>query len=224
MLRLSELYPSIQGEGPNAGTPTSFVRFAGCNLRCAGWPCDTQHAIQPHIFQREQQLVTPEELADNVPDFPRNICLTGGEPFIQHKEDLERLVDQLLVRSHSVECFTNGTIIYPDWFLNKVSIVMDWKLPGSGEDPFNLNRQVNAAKLKPNDYIKFVIKDWDDFIAAKQIWEEWHSKTHAIWSAGVVWSELELADLVQWILAYKLPWQLNVQIHNYIWDREKRGI
>ncbi len=224
MLRLSEIYPSIQGEGPNAGTPTTFVRFAGCNLKCPGWPCDTQHAIDPKIFQREQRMVSPETLADEVPKFPRNVCLTGGEPFIQPKEDLERLVDQLLVRGHSVECFTNGTIFYPDWFLNKVAIVMDWKLPGSGEEVHNLNRTMNADRLKPYDYIKFVIKDWDDFLVAKDIWHTWKNKSSATWSAGVVWGELELADLVQWILAYELPWQLNVQIHNYIWDRDKRGI
>ena len=41
-LKISEIFPSIQGEGLRQGEPTIFVRFAGCNLRCTF--CDTKYA------------------------------------------------------------------------------------------------------------------------------------------------------------------------------------
>jgi len=70
-MRLSELYTSIQGEGPRVGQPVQFMRFAGCNLRCPSWPCDTQHAIDAARYRHEWETVTPEELAGRVPAWPK---------------------------------------------------------------------------------------------------------------------------------------------------------
>ena len=42
---LVEIFSSIQGEGPDLGAATLFVRFGGCDLRCR-W-CDSPHTWQP---------------------------------------------------------------------------------------------------------------------------------------------------------------------------------
>lgn len=223
-LRLSELYVSIQGEGPRAGQPTTFVRFAGCNLKCPLWPCDTQHAIDPKIFEKEQRLLLPEDLVTETPNYPKNVCLTGGEPFIQNQEALERYVGYLSDLDHTVETFTNGTIRYPEWAFDQLGFVMDWKLPGSGEDPYNRVRLENLVQLKKTDRVKFVISDGNDFGVAMELWHKYHDWTEATFTAGVAWGKLETEELVSWMLRMELPWELNVQVHNYIWNREKRGI
>lgn len=234
-LRLLELYVSTQGEGPRVGTPTVFVRFAGCNLRCPGWPCDTPYAIFPDQFTKEQEKIEPTALAERIMGFGiANVCLTGGEPFLQKSEDLEELVKILMLNGYSVECFSNGTRPYPDWAVRNLQFTMDWKLPGSGESHSNITRIENLARMSAYprmryQAVKFVVKDLDDFVIARNLWETYlkHSKQFETF-AGRVWSDdpnaLTDAQLVDWIISNKLPWRLNVQVHNHIWNREQRGI
>jgi 7-carboxy-7-deazaguanine synthase len=224
-LRISEIYVSTQGEGPKVGIPTVFVRFGGCNLRCAGWPCDTPYAIDPARYRHEWKLETISQILVEIPRWVPNVCLTGGEPFLQNHKLLQDLVFALNQRGQEVEAFTNGTILYPDWvFTRMITLVMDWKLVGSQEDPFNDNRFLNAKQLKPTDAIKFVVKDRNDFEQAMTLFDDNQSDIKAQWFTGVVWGKLEDSTLVEWMLRAKMPWRLNVQVHNHIWDRSKRGI
>src|SRR6476469_9634383 len=99
-MRISEIYVSTQGEGPNVGKRTCFVRFGGCNLRCAGWPCDTPFAVDPKLYRHTWTQVSPDNLAADIIEECNNdpnitICFTGGEPLIQKTDDLERLISVL---------------------------------------------------------------------------------------------------------------------------------
>jgi 7-carboxy-7-deazaguanine synthase len=230
MLRLSELYTSIQGEGPRVGIPTTFVRFGGCNLRCPGWPCDTQYAIDP-AYRKEWKKVAWEELAGRITAIGvRNVCLTGGEPFLQSNVDLGKLVQTLQDKGFQVEAFSNGTLLYPQWSLLQVRFTMDWKLPGSGEDPHNENRLTNIKRMGAYPQrlhaVKFVVKNSDDFAMAEELWRV-HLKDYKQIEvfAGRVWDgDLTDAELSDLIIRHGLPWRLNVQMHNYIWDRNQREI
>lgn len=97
---------TIQGEGPDAGTPAVFVRLAGCNLRC--FFCDTE-------FEGGRQWEL-EELttfcADLVKDVPscELVVLTGGEPLLQNVVPLMRRLNLLDFR---VAIETAGTVIPP---------------------------------------------------------------------------------------------------------------
>lgn len=233
-LRVSEIYLSIQGEGPRVGSPTVFIRFGGCNLRCPLWPCDSQFAVDPK-FRKEWIRMSPEQVAaaamhaaagfDNV-----NICLTGGEPFLQQGKALEELV-WLLSRQREIEvieCFSNGTLPYPRWALDDVAFVVDWKLLGSGEAETGTAVRLENLKhlIWGEDVIKFTIAGEEDYLMAKVIYEEHvlpHSSMMEVF-AGVVWGKLTNEELVSWMLRDHLPWRLNVQVHNHVWDRNKRGI
>lgn len=249
VMRVSEVYASSQGEGPNVGKTTVFLRFGGCNLRCPGWPCDTQHAIQP-IFRNEWVKHDISELFERTVKVAEMagaewITLTGGEPFLQPKNDLEQLIQMLWEEGYDVECFSNGTLLYPDWAVEKVSFIMDWKLPGSGEDPFNDNRVVNLGRLNkvmvdnavqaydldstgdgPHHAVKFVVKDQQDLLTAHALWSRYlkdaASEVEVFY--GKVWyGNLEDAELVEYVMTNQLPWRLNVQVHNHIWDPQERG-
>jgi organic radical activating enzyme len=72
------IFYTIQGEGPWAGKPTIFVRFAGCNLRC--FFCDTDFAGGTHYTTKDlAHVLMQASLESKCLDF----VLTGGEPMLQ---------------------------------------------------------------------------------------------------------------------------------------------
>ncbi|NOZ82543.1 MAG: 7-carboxy-7-deazaguanine synthase QueE [Euryarchaeota archaeon] len=86
---LTELFCSVQGEGPFVGVRQVFVRFARCNLACSY--CDTPLGEKSHCraeLAGEQRLlrnpVEAAEVAKAVESFRRvhSVSLTGGEPLL----------------------------------------------------------------------------------------------------------------------------------------------
>ena len=226
-LRLTELYPSIQGEGPNVGEPTVFVRFGGCNLRCPLWPCDTPHAIFPEQW-RDDPVVKVEDLLKQIADMPgMNICITGGEPFMQPEVYLAALVGLLRDMQYTIDVFTNGSLKpFPSWVHDRaVTIILDWKLSGSGEASSGLEVRLNNFKeLERKDAVKFTIATEDDFQEALALWNDMKGRTVASFYAGCVWGLYEEHTLVERILEFNLPWKLNVQVHKYVWPGVEKGI
>jgi 7-carboxy-7-deazaguanine synthase len=232
-LRVVETYVSYQGEGPNTTRPTLFVRFAGCNFKCPGWPCDTQHAIQPRQFTKLQRHYTPIELADHVLTFGvDNICLTGGVPFLQNKDELAEFLHAVksTEENWNVECFTNGDLRWGETLPLQIdNFIMDWKLYGSGEEytPDGALRE-NLARLNQFDAVKFTIKDEADFEEALRRYRthiEPQTHDRPMVYAGVVWGQkLNTATLCQWMLNNDLDWRLNVQVHKFVWHPDKQGV
>lgn len=112
ILKITEIFSSIQGEGLRMGEPTIFVRLTGCNLRCVF--CDTQYAWDGgKDFTVEQIMETVEKIKNAyAADW---VCLTGGEPL---EQKIEGLVRSLRKRGFKVQIETNGTIFRPrgiDW-------------------------------------------------------------------------------------------------------------
>jgi len=227
----TEIYTSVQGEGPDAGVLTQFVRFAGCNLRCPGWPCDTEHAINPAKYRHEWKKVTPKQIKERVVHYlqPRHISITGGEPFLQPEAELTELVGDLLEIGRTFNVFTNGTLKFPRWVLHPhVKVIMDWKLPGSGEGTVNTYERLdNVAMLAVEDSVKFVCANRGDFIVAQRIVESHPNEFAKVGNIyiGAAWGKVKEAEVVEWLKAANNPrLKLNVQVHNYIWNREERGI
>lgn len=227
-MRVSEIYKSIQGEGPNVGKPTVFVRFGGCNLRCPLWPCDTPYAVDPKVYRHEWMKMSPTELVDAIEPFATyphfNICLTGGEPILQNKDEFREFTILAAEQGWDLEMFSNGTLPYEEEIGKITTIVMDWKLPGSGEDYTNPTRITNLEALAARDAVKFTIANEADYEIAKEMYHKHIAGSAVKVYAGVVWGQLENETLVKWILDDNLPWLYTMQIHNHIWQRERRGI
>lgn len=105
--RINEIFYSLQGEGYFTGTPSVFIRFSGCNLKCPF--CDTDHS-----GFTEMSL---QEIVAEAGKYPaRHIVLTGGEPSLAIDE---KLVAELKSQdSRRVAIETNGTRPLPsniDW-------------------------------------------------------------------------------------------------------------
>src|ERR671921_1006268 len=80
-VQLSEIFTSIEGEGPYFGTKTIFVRMAGCHLNCH-W-CDTTYALamnsgKSYSVDEVKDLII-KELRPNT----YKINFTGGGAAIQ---------------------------------------------------------------------------------------------------------------------------------------------
>lgn len=102
MRKINEIFYSLQGEGYHTGTPSTFVRFSGCNLRCPF--CDTRH--------EDGTWMTDEDIVSCVAGHPaRHVVLTGGEPSLW----IDATLLERLHRADKYVCIeTNGTHPLPD--------------------------------------------------------------------------------------------------------------
>jgi 7-carboxy-7-deazaguanine synthase len=232
MLRLLEHYTSTQGEGPSVGVMSQFVRFAGCNLRCPLWPCDSQFAIEPKLFKDSYISVSPQELASRIrrmegANGARNIVFTGGEPFLQPRANLRQTMTELDGEAFTFEAFTNGTLPFDLEMMDRgLQPVMDWKLSGSGEGKFSQVRVDNVEQMMQygQGALKFTIAGRNDFEEALTIWQKYVDGGPKLpVYVGPVWDKLPASQLVEWIKLRRLPWILNVQVHNYVYGAHTRG-
>lgn len=231
-MQVCEVYTSVQGEGPNTGRPITFIRFGGCNLRCPGWGtgelpdgtvvpgCDTVFAVYPE-WRDTWESKSVEDILAMVPEEPKHVCLTGGEPLIQRSKQLQELVDQLLYEGYDIDVFTNGTQLLPSWAFNPdVTVIMDYKLPGSEEwGSFNIG---NAPLLGEKDAIKFVCKNTYDFDVACKFLQEHDIRAQA-WFAPV-WDHMHPSQLADLVSNYYPEGRLNIQTHKYVWSPEARRV
>lgn len=107
-LALSELFESIQGEGPSTGKPCLFLRLAYCNLRCA-W-CDTKYTwdFERYRFEDEVRFESVARVLERIAALgPPRLVVTGGEPLLQARA-LEALFAEL-TPGLPIELETNGT-------------------------------------------------------------------------------------------------------------------
>ncbi|MEI6094169.1 MAG: 7-carboxy-7-deazaguanine synthase QueE [Gammaproteobacteria bacterium] len=208
-LRITELFYSIQGESNTSGYPTVFVRLTGCPLRCQF--CDTAYAFQGG------NMISIDHVLEKISAYKTShVCVTGGEPLAQ--PNCIPLLQRLCDANYIVSIETSGALdisqIDP-----RVLIVMDLKTPGSGEVSRNL--WTNIPLLKPQDQIKFVICDHNDYLWACDMIKQYQltEKAHVIFSTS--WEQLNPTDLANWILADQLPVRFQLQLHKILWADAK---
>lgn len=212
MLKINEIYKSIQGESSFVGLPCTFVRLTGCHLRCH-W-CDTAYAFD------EGRDMTVDQVLDEVKTLGLSMVeLTGGEPLLQ--DDAFRLVKRLLDAQYQVLIETSGAVSLAG-LDSRVVKVMDIKCPGSGMSGKMIWE--NIGHLSAHDEIKFVILDRKDFEWACEIIRDHHLIKKAPILFSPVFGTLEPRQLAAWMLEVKWPIRLQLQIHKYIWGAEARGV
>lgn len=211
MLKLNEIFFSIQGESSQAGRPTIFIRLTGCKLRCTY--CDTQYAY----FEGDD--VSIDDIMDRIKKYPCQLVeVTGGEPMEQKETPL--LLQALLNAGYEVMLETDG-VEDLSTVPNGVRIIMDVKTPGSRM--VNPKSEKNLKNLKPSDEIKFVICDEKDYLFSKDFIQKHQlAGKHTLLFSPVMPNE-EMANLPQWILRDGLPVRFQVQMHKVIWG-DKRGV
>ncbi len=104
MVQIAELYPSLQGEGRLAGTPSVFVRTSGCNLRCT-W-CDTPFTSWEPTGTNRTVISLVEEIIKHE---LKHVVITGGEPLLA--ADIHDLCNILQQEGQHITIETAGTVL-----------------------------------------------------------------------------------------------------------------
>ncbi len=206
VLRITEIFYSLQGEARTVGLPTVFVRLTGCPLRCRY--CDTAYA-----FQGGSRMTIKEVLERVVAFNPRYVCITGGEPLAQLAS--HPLLTALCNLGYEVSLETSGALdigaVDP-----RVSIVMDLKTPGSGESERNLYDNIDLLARK--DQVKFVIGSRRDYEWSRAQVREYRLDTRCEVLFSPSYEEIDARSLADWILEDRLRVRMQMQIHKLLWN------
>jgi len=212
MLKINEVFYSIQGESSWVGHPTVFVRTTGCNLRCTY--CDTKYSYYEGEFQELETLLI--EIAKHKTKF---VCLTGGEPLLQ--KEIFPLMDTLVSQNYLVSLETSGSKSIEN--VNpKVKTILDVKTPDSGAvDSFLISNLEFSNELTE---FKFVICSEKDFE-----WSEEFCRQHDLFRKFTVlyspsYGEVSERWLAERILARNSIARMQIQLHKKIWSSDARGV
>lgn len=134
-LEVVDVWDTVQGEGPYAGTPAVFVRLAGCNLQCSG--CDTDYTAG----RRRLSLAELLREVNRSRHSPSLVVFTGGEPFRQAA--LGDCVRMFAGSGYRSQVETNGTVAPSRFPYHLCSVVCSPKTPTV---PYSLAERVDAWK------------------------------------------------------------------------------
>jgi len=214
MLRVTEIFRSIQGESTHAGRPCTFVRLTGCPMRCV-W-CDSEYTFTGGDHYSLEDIVA------RVRGFEcRLVEITGGEPLAQQKAF--DLIRQLCDEGFEVLVETGGYVSTAD-VDERAKVILDVKCPASGEE--SRNHWPNLEHLRADkDEVKFVIADRGDWDYAQRVIQKYDLQTTAkAILISPAWEQIDLKALADWVSASGLNVRMQLQLHKYIWGPDIRGV
>lgn len=214
MLRVTEIFHSIQGESTHAGRPCTFVRLTGCPMRCV-W-CDSEYTFTGGDH------VPIDTIIEQVRSFGGKLVeVTGGEPLAQ--KEAFTLIERLCDRGYEVLVETGG-YVSTEAVDQRANLILDVKCPASGEE--ERNHWPNLERLRADkDEVKFVVANKADWEYAREVINrlELEKRAKAI-LISPAWGELNLKELADWIASSGLDVRMQLQLHKYIWGPEARGV
>jgi organic radical activating enzyme len=193
MYKINEIFHSLQGEGFHSGTPAVFVRFSGCNLRCAF--CDTQH--------QQGTMMSLQEIVNEINQYPLAplVVLTGGEPSLFIDEAFVEELKQKTRKCIAIE--TNGTRPLPsnlDW----VTLSPKTAFEGGNTEPCLLQR---CDELKVV-YLNQDLSQYDSIEAC-------HRFLQPCYCEDAVQRQSNMKACVEAVMTHP-GWRLSLQIHRVL--------
>ena len=193
---ITEHFPSLQGEGVNAGKPAYFLRLGGCNVRCAF--CDSKKSWDEHSGKSVSALEMVEWVKTSGLE---NVVITGGEPLLHNLDELCKVLRQQ-IPNVSLCLETSGTATFSGDF--------DWVCLSPKEHCLPLTENYLKA-----DELKVVIAHPDAFAfaetQARQVNLNCKLFLQAEWSIQKSITE----PIINYILKYP-KWRLSVQLHKFL--------
>lgn len=215
-MKVVEIFNSIEGEGKRAGLPCTFIRLHGCNLNCSY--CDSRYACDG----KEYTVMSEQEILDQVKLYGcSNVTVTGGEPLIH--PGIRDLLKKLYNEGYCINVETNGSLI-PEVVssTDRLFYTVDYKTNASG-----MSDRMNEELFKDfdsGDVLKFVVGSVEDLDQALEVTEKYQINKSDIYISPV-FGKIEAKEIVEYIQQHKLwNWHVQLQLHKYIWDPNKRGV
>ena len=239
-LKLSELFCSVQGEGPHTGTPCVFVRLATCNLKCS-W-CDTKYTWDwdNYDFNKEVSEISIECLWKKILGFSgiSHIVVTGGEPLLQQKKLIsllglikqgegERDGEDDKSNRHHIEIETNGTVIPLKELMH---LVDQWNVSPKTDNSFNKDHGIDLENLYKkslptyrdleNSFFKFVIDKFDDFEDIEHYIQKYDLPKERLILMPQATTKEKLLEKSVWINEYakKNGFTFSTRLHVLLWN------
>ena len=212
ILKINEIYHSIQGESSFTGLPCIFIRLTYCNLRCSY--CDSEYTFY------EGTDMSIDEILDKIKNYSCKLVeVTGGEPLFQKGciDLLQKLVDL----DYQVLLETSGSLTIKDVPKEVINII-DFKCPSSNMKKKNLWENINYLKL--DDEVKFVIGNREDYDWAKNKIKKYNLTNTCKILMSPSYKEIEPQMITKWILKDNLDIRFQIQLHKEIWPEEERGV
>ncbi|MBE8221575.1 MAG: radical SAM protein [Bdellovibrionales bacterium] len=210
MLKINEIFFSLQGESSKSGLPTTFIRLSGCHLRCQY--CDTKYAYH------NGENLDIKSIIKKVKNYQsKHVCITGGEPLLQ--KSVYPLMTQLCDKGYKVSLETSGdkSAVLVD---NRVKKIIDIKTPDSKA---GVSVHFDNLKNLSNTELKFVICSDKDFNWAENFVKENNlSESKILYSPS--FGEVTATHLAEKILSSGSSAQLQIQLHKYLWPNKESGI
>ena len=227
----SEIFYSLQGEGPRSGVPAIFLRLSGCNLRCE-WGssrCDTPYTSWDAQGEYYSVLQILEKIGEHSSK-TKTVIITGGEPTIAPK--LDSLCDLLKSQGYEVHLETNGTGKIPEAI---DLVVCSPKLGDSvPRDPSAAKlHEANRAKLHPSVfeldkaklYLKFVVTKQSDTSEIEALVEKFKLAKDRVYimPEGSKRGALKANELFAADYALLKGFSYSSRLHVALWD-DARGV
>lgn len=213
VLRITEIFLSIQGESSHAGRPCSFVRLTGCPMRCV-W-CDSEYTFtggERNSF---------EEIFAQLEEFGCDLVeVTGGEPLAQ--KSVFPFINELCDRGYEVLIETGG-FVSTENVDERAKIILDIKCTASGEA--ERIHWSNLERLRPEkDEVKFVVADLNDWEFAKAMIAKYDlaGRTKEILISPV--HGIDMRPLAEAVATSGLRVRFNLQLHKYVWGADVHGV
>ncbi|MBC7795273.1 MAG: radical SAM protein [Pyrinomonadaceae bacterium] len=214
MLRVTEIFRSIQGESTHAGKPCAFIRLTGCPMRCR-W-CDSEYTFTGG------EKISIDDVLNQIRAYNINLVeVTGGEPLAQ--KNAFPLITRLCDENYEVLIETGGYVSTEN-VDERAKIILDVKCPTSGES--ERNHWQNLSRLRSDkDEIKFVVETIEDVEFARNVIKDYdlENRTNAI-LISPIFGTPNLIAITEFVFTSGLNVRLNLQLHKYVWGKDVHGV
>ena len=239
ILKVSEVFDSIQGEGSHAGTPCIFLRLATCNLKCA-W-CDTKYTWDWENYDinteiKEFSIYEIEKIIDL--SNKTHLVITGGEPLLQQASlvSLLRLLKSKRVNesnnpnAYFIEIETNGTVIPTKEMMD---LVDQWNISPKTSNSLNKQKGINLEKLYEkslsfykdlqNASFKFVIDKPEDLVEMDLILKKYDMPQDQVILMPQGTTKESIMEKSRWITNYakNKNFAFSTRLHVLLWDNQR---